>query len=206
MSLALTGPVTQVRIAKAIDLSQQTISRKLRELEDSGYIQRTIGPDGETLRLTKQGEEKLNACLKTIRGIIMTDNVIRLKGKVVSGLGEGRIFLNMPYYVDSFKKLLGFQPFPGTLNVLIYEKEFLEARLELESVKGIEIPEHREENRVLGAVRALPASVSGITPAALIFPARTVHPRSIVELISPFHLREKLSLKDGHEVEIEVFT
>nr|WP_308423740.1 DUF120 domain-containing protein [Sulfodiicoccus acidiphilus] len=206
MSLAVNGQVTQQQIAKAMGISQQTVSRKLRELELAGYIQRTIGPDGESIKLTKQGESKLMECLRTIRGTMVDNNVVKFRGKVVSGLGEGKIFLSMPYYVDSFKRLLGFQPFPGTLNVMLYDKEFLEARLELESVRGVEIPEHREENRVLGAVKALPASILGVTPAALVFPIRTVHPRSVIEVISPYHLREKLSLKDGDEVEIEVFT
>ncbi|MEM0373170.1 MAG: DUF120 domain-containing protein, partial [Sulfolobales archaeon] len=50
-----------------------------------------------------------------------------------------------------------------------------------------------------------PASINGVTPAAVVIPLRTTHPKSIIEVISPYKLREKLNLEDGSEVMIEVY-
>ncbi|MCG2909081.1 MAG: CTP-dependent riboflavin kinase, partial [Stygiolobus sp.] len=70
---------------------------------------------------------------------------------------------------------------------------------------GIVIPEYKESNRVLGSVKAFPATVNSLSPAAVVIPARTTHPKSVVEIISPYYLRERLNLKDGDEVQIEIY-
>ncbi|EZQ06795.1 riboflavin kinase [Candidatus Acidianus copahuensis] len=196
------GEITQQLLAKELEMSQQSVSRKLKELEDKKLISRTISKEGEIIRLTDEGEIYLNSCLETIREAISFQHNIRILGKVTSGLGEGRIFLGMQYYMDSFKKFLGFSPYPGTLNVVIYDKISFENRLFLESGKSIMIPEHREENKVLGAVKAYPASINNVAPAAIVIPLRSIHPKSVIEIVSPYYIREKLGLKDGDEVEI----
>jgi len=137
--------------------------------------------------------------------LILRTRTLHIKGKVTSGLGEGRIFLSLPYYMESFKKYLGFEPYAGTLNLVIYDRISLENRLILDVAKGIVIPEHKEPNRVLGSVKAFPSSINSLSPAAIVIPARTTHPKSVIEIISPYYLRERLSLKDGDEISIEVY-
>lgn len=46
-----------------------------------------------------------------------------IEGEVVSGLGEGRYFLSLPPYKEIFKKILGFEPYEGTLNLKL-DREF----------------------------------------------------------------------------------
>ena len=186
-------------------MSQQTISRKLRELEEDGIIQRILTKEGEYIRLTDKGEEELKSCIEDILNLILRTKVIHIKGKVTSGLGEGRIFLSIPYYKESFKKYLGFEPYAGTLNLVIYDRISLENRLILDIARGITIPEYREPNRVLGSVKAFPSSVNSLSPAAIVIPSRTTHPKSVIEIISPYYLREKLNLKDGDEISVEVY-
>jgi riboflavin kinase len=181
------------------------VSRKLKELEDNGIIKRIISKEGETIRLTEEGERAFSQCVKDLEEILKISRIIKIKAKITSGLGEGRIFLSLPYYVESFKKFLGFEPYPGTLNAVIYDKNSMENRILLDASKGIVIPEHKEPNRVLGSVKAFPANVNSVSPAAIVIPARTTHPKSIIEVISPYFLREKLGLKDGDEIVIEVF-
>lgn len=197
------GIVTQRLLAKELGLSQQSISRKLKELEASNLIIRVESKEGEIIKLTEEGENLLVKCLEEIREALQYQHEIKIRGKVTSGLGEGRIFLSMPYYVESFKKFLGFTPYPGTLNVVIYDKFSFENRLLLDSARCIMIPEHREENRILGAVKVFPVNINNLQPAAIVIPLRTTHPKSVVEVISPYQLREKLNLKDGDEVVIE---
>ncbi|MEM4911999.1 MAG: DUF120 domain-containing protein, partial [Metallosphaera sp.] len=109
------------------------------------------------IRLAENGEKLLEDCIYMLRSTIISSHVLEIRGRATSGLGEGRIFLSLPYYMESFKKFLGFEPFPGTLNLTIYDRTSLENRLMLDVSKAVNIPEHKEENRVLGAVRAFPA-------------------------------------------------
>ncbi|MFP3259474.1 MAG: DUF120 domain-containing protein [Sulfolobus sp.] len=196
---------TQSELAKFLNISQQTVSRKLKELEDNGLIIRIISKDGEIVKLTEEGEKFLLSCIENLRVAVSNNRILKIKGKVTSGLGEGRIFLSLPYYMNSLKKFLGFGPYPGTLNVVIYDRLSMENRLILDANRGIVIPEYKESNRVLGSVKAFPATVNSLSPAAVVIPARTTHPKSVVEIISPYYLRERLNLKDGDEVQIEVY-
>ncbi len=199
------GGVTQEALAKELSMSQQTVSRKLKELEERGLIRRTITSSGEIISLSEKGEELLSQCLELLKDAVTSTHVIKITGRVASGLGEGRIFLSIPYYKESFEKLLGFTPYPGTLNLVIYDRVSLENRLILDTERHILIKEFKSENRVLGAVKAFPASINGLRPAAIVLPLRSAHPKSVIEVISPYFLREKLNLKDGDDVEVEAY-
>ncbi|AEB94598.1 DUF120 domain-containing protein [Metallosphaera cuprina] len=197
--------LTQQDIANELKMSQQSVSRKLKELEERNLIRRSLSKEGEMIRLAENGEKLLEDCIYMLRSTIISSHVLEIRGRATSGLGEGRIFLSLPYYMESFKKFLGFEPFPGTLNLTIYDRTSLENRLMLDVSKAVNIPEHKEENRVLGAVRAFPASVNGLKPAAVVFPLRSVHPKSVIEVIAPYNLRKELNIKDGDEVLIEAY-
>ena len=45
--------------------------------------------------------------------------------------------------------------------------------------------------------------ISGL-PGAVIFPEMSVHGLQVIEVISPFNLRKKLSLSDGSKVTVEM--
>ncbi len=198
-------PVSQNDLSKFLNMPQQTISRKLVEMERSGYIRRHFFPEGEIILLTEKGLSLLQECYIEIKETLELKYQMKLRGKVVTGLGEGKIFLSKEYYKEGFKRILGFVPYPGTLNVLINDEESMRNRIDLDTIRGLEIPEHKERDMVLGAVKAFPARIRSLE-AALVIPARTIHPRSVVEIISPYNLRRELSLSDGDEVEIEVLT
>ncbi|WP_338604848.1 DUF120 domain-containing protein [Sulfolobus tengchongensis] len=197
--------VTQTELARLLNFSQQSISRKLKELEEDKLIVRIISKEGEIIRLTEEGEKFLNTCLTSLKDAILSLHSIEIRGNIVSGLGEGKIFLSMEYYKTQINKIMGFDPYPGTLNIVIYDKQSLENRLLLDSSPSLLIPEYKQKDRVLGAVKLYPASINSIKPAAVVMPLRTTHPKSVIEIISPFYLREKLNLKDGDEVTIEVY-
>ncbi|AHC51600.1 riboflavin kinase [Sulfolobus acidocaldarius SUSAZ] len=197
--------IVQSEVAKSLGISQQTVSRKLKELEDSGIITRTLLKEGELIKLTDEGEKMLRECAESLVDLFAKNRIVKIKAKVTSGLGEGRIFVSLPYYMEAFNKFLGFQPYPGTLNAVIYDRISMENRLLLDLSRGILIPEHKEPNRVLGSVKAFPASINSVSPVAVVIPTRTTHPKSVVELLSPHKLREKLEIEDGDEIEIEVY-
>ncbi len=121
----------------------------------------------------------------------------RLSGTLKSGLGEGRYYVSRPFYLKHFKKLLGFKPFFGTLNL-----EVDETRLKsfLASINPLTVPGFETDERSFGKIRVFPVLVEGKQKAALVFPERTNHPKNEVELIAPLNLRKKLKLKDGSKV------
>ncbi len=166
---------------------KEVIPKKLRELEVLGLVK-----DG---KLTTKGEEFLTTTV---------GKPIVLKGKVVTGDGEGQYYLSLKGYRDQVREKLGFDPYPGTLNVLL-DPESTERRSLLLFRKAIVLKGFEEGGRRYGEVLAYPAQVSGFWPSALIVPLKTHHPPSIIEIIAPVKLRNELRLKDGDEVTVRVY-
>ena len=121
-----------------------------------------------------------------------------ISGIVVSGRGEGEIYVNI--YAREFERRLGFRPYPGTLNVKL-DPEETEKRIRLLSgTNPIVIPPPRG---IPGLVRVHchPAVIRGVK-VFIVEPQVPGYDASIVELISQIYLREALGLKDGDMVEI----
>ncbi|MDY6766450.1 MAG: DUF120 domain-containing protein [Candidatus Nanohaloarchaea archaeon] len=121
---------------------------------------------------------------------------MQMDGVVVSGLGRGADYVGMDAYQHRFAETLGFEPFPGTLNLEVdaaakqrLQETATHHRIEAFSVDGEDY----------SAVDAYPVTVDGAT-AALLEMEVTDHPASIAELISPVNLREELGLEDGDRV------
>ena len=49
----------------------------------------------------------------------MSGNSKIIDGTVVTGLGEGAFFMSMDHYKKEIKNKLGFDAYPGTLNIKI---------------------------------------------------------------------------------------
>jgi riboflavin kinase, archaea type len=109
------------------------------------------------------------------------------RGKVISGVGEGAYYVSA--YSKKFKEILGWEPYPGTLNVCA------EANL---VHKGIYLPPFDS----FSGVRVIPCRVSG-KPAAIAIPDKTRH-KGIIEIISTENLRKSLSLEDGDTLTIQI--
>ena len=114
------GPVfvSTQSIGTMLAISQQTASRRLKGLETQGLITRAMTADGQHVTVTKQGEEELRREYQEYSRIF-TDGgkTYALNGAVVSGIGEGKYYMSLPAYKEQFKTHLGFEPYPGTLNI-----------------------------------------------------------------------------------------
>jgi len=117
-----------------------------------------------------------------------------LKGRVVSGNKRGAYFVSQ--YAERLSHLLGFQPFPGTLNIELPGQPRLPA-------KSFFIPSWSDKSKDYGAVWAYPAVLKN-APVTLLVPEKTQHAPNIIEIISPLCLRSKLGIKDGDYVEVEI--
>ncbi len=122
-----------------------------------------------------------------------------LKGRVFSGGGTGSLFVNLPWAKKQFKEKLGFNPYPGTLNLqLLPGTDVKELR---NGTKGIKIksPEDFHEGRCFKAL------IMEKLWGAVVVPEVPKYPHDLLEIIAPVNLRETLGLKDGMEIEVTVW-
>ena len=122
-------------------------------------------------------------------------------GKVVSGKGEGRYYVSLPPYKRRFKKILGFVPYSGTLNVKLGKA------LDIDKLNPIETDDFIYNEKKYFGVKIVPIRISKFRhdleiEGAIIVPKKTYHSNNIIEIISPVKLRDALSLKDGDLVKI----
>lgn len=193
--------VSTSELAKILGSSQQTASRRILELEQSGYIRREMGVRRQLVRLTEEGVNVLAREFAAYQKLFEKPDRVKVHGRVASGLGEGRYYLGQAGYVDQFREKLGFTPYPGTLNLEIEGPETNKLRL-LKSTPMIRIEGFEAENRTFGAVDAWRARV-GPLECAVILPQRTHHVRTL-EVVAAQYLREALGVKDGDGLDVEV--
>jgi len=133
--------------------------------------------------------------------------VVNLKGKVVSGYGEGEFYVNL--YAKCFKKVLGFIPYPGTLNVMLDSQSIGVRRrvLGLEYIAPIIVHPPQISGYKLMPVKCYPALlVKGLMceEVYIVEPEASRYGLDIIELISNVNLRKTLQLSDGDEVKIQL--
>ncbi len=195
--------VSSRELADKIGQSLQTAARRLKELEEMGLIERNLTKDGQFIVITDKGKQVLYREYVDYKKIFEGEEYIRIKGKVFSGVGEGRYYVSLEGYRRQFVEKLGFDPYPGTLNLKIPKEEMYFRRM-LDREDGILIEGFKTEDRTFGEVKVFKCKVRGIE-GAVVLPKRTHYPADTLEIISPVKLRDKLGLKDGDIVEVEVF-
>ncbi len=121
----------------------------------------------------------------------------KIHGKVATGLGEGQYYISVEGYKNQFIQKLGFEPYPGTLNLKLAEPLPFTRAL----AGSIRIEGFRDENRTFGECRCYPVKINSIR-GAIIRPERTSYPTDLVEVIAPVNLRKTLCLSDEDEVEV----
>lgn len=186
-----------VKIAESIGSSQQTISRKLRNLERAGYLVRTVSNTGMRISLTPESERLLKSLRDELNHVFNMSQP--LKGKVKSGLNEGKFYIEQRQYKEQFVKKLGFKPYPGTLNMSV---DLPELKKFLSNKEPIRIDGFTTQKRSYGGITCYPVKLKD-TNASIIFPDRSVHKEDEVELIASPYLRGKYKLKDDDVLEID---
>jgi CTP-dependent riboflavin kinase len=106
-----------------------------------------------------------------------------LTGKIVSGVKQGAFFTQLDWFQSQCRDKLGFEPYPGTLNLEI-------------SIDDVPIIETLE---------AFPVVVEGIR-AAVVIPAEEVrvHGKNIIEVISDQRLKDVLKVDEGDFVILSI--
>lgn len=183
-----------IKISKDAGVSQQTVSRKLRELESLELIKRQASPEGIVIALDEKGIKLLEKNYGALKNIF-EQKIQKLTGTVEKGLGEGS------YYVSIYKKhiqeKLGFAPFIGTLNLSVNKAQ---AKNFLMQLKKIKIHGFQTKSRTFGAIDCYKVKISDKLDGAVIIPERTNHDESILEVIAPVSLRKKFNLIEGNKI------
>ncbi len=108
---------------------------------------------------------------------------MKVRGKIVGGFGVGGSYVKRKEYYGFFKEMLGYEPFPGTLNV------------ELEEELNFRSWEYYKPSKGGGIYFKL-AYLKG-RKILLIRPELSKHGKRVLEIIGP-----KLNLKPGTYVEL----
>lgn len=198
--------ISTKKLGDSIDLSQQAASLRLIELQRAGLIQRAHSGRGLAVRLTESGLKDVEtflgeASLSLERG----NNRLNFKGTIFTGLNEGRYYISLKGYSKSFVRELGFEPFPGTLNLRLTNEAMIEQRRRLGQMAGTKIPGFSDEMRSYGPVKVFKAKIAGKYPGAVLAIERTHYDNSVLEVISPLNLRKVLKLGDGSECSVTAF-
>ena len=191
---------TALSLAKELGVSQQTASRWMLELERERKISRT--PLG--IRLSQAAGEELERLQAQLDGISQGSGEIFLEGRLVSGFGDGCYYLSQDGYAKQFREKLGFEPFFGTINVLLAGAQDLQARAMLDAKAGIPISGFSSRERKFGGAKCFKAEINSKAIGAVIIPERSHYGNETVEIISPKNLRKTLGLKSGATVRVKV--
>jgi riboflavin kinase len=201
-----TIKVSTEYLAEKMGISQQTASRHLIELEKRDWIKRTITPEGCLIKVTNSGMAELKKLYSDLHLIFEAayPPSVTLDGILFSGLGEGAYYVSKDGYRKQFIEKLGFDPYPGTLNLKLTTEYDMKIRSELESYPAIEIQGFENESRTYGTVKCYPAIINNKVKGAVIYALRSHYNSSVLEIIAPSFLRGKLKLKDGTKVKVEI--
>ena len=197
--------ITTSSLGKSIQRSQQAASKHLLELERDGYIERIRNGQKFSVRITPKGHTeivKISTILKS--SLESSPSYIEFIGNIISGMGEGAYYMSMKGYTKQFKSKLGYVPFPGTLNVKIKDKKFIEAKRELDTHEGIMIDGFSDGKRTYGWVKCYPARINNSVDGMLITLERTHYDDSILELISHNSIKKTSKLSTGSQISIRV--
>ncbi len=201
-----TVKVSTQYLADKMGVSQQTASRHLIQLDEQGLIKRTITPEGCLIRITDSGLGRLKRLYSGLRLIMEAPYPpsVTLEGVLFAGLGEGAYYITRNGYRRQFIEKLGFDPYPGTLNLKLTTEYDMKTRSELQTYPAIEIEGFRDESRTYGPVKCYPTVINNKVKGAVIFALRSHYNSSVLEVIAPICLRKKLKVKDGNKVKVEV--
>jgi riboflavin kinase len=201
--------LTTGEIAKKIKRSQQLASKELLDLEFFGYIKRNKKSKKYTIKVTEKGYQKVYDLFLFLKTAIESfKHIIDFEGHIITGMGEGAYYMSLKGYKQQFKEKLGYEPYPGTLNIKLNSSLYVEAKKEMLKYPSINIEGFSDQSRTFGWVKCYPAYIndSDSINSSILILERTHYDDSIIEIIAPFSIKELFSLKNGDHIKLKVNT
>ena len=118
-----------------------------------------------------------------------------LTGRVASGAGRAAGYTAPAWVREQFRERLGFDPYPGTLNLRI-EGADRRTWLGLRQTEGVAI----EPEPGYCAARCYRVSIEGRIAGAIVLPLVSGYPEDLLEVAAPVRLRDALGSEDGTPV------
>ena len=199
--------ITTSDLGKDIKRSQQAASRHLLDLENAGYIERLRKGQTFRIKITNRGYSEIERLYSTLKSAIESIPFsIDFEGTVVSGMGEGAYYMSLEGYRKQFKDKLGFEPYPGTLNVKLIDQIFMNARREIGRYPSVFINGFSDNMRTYGWVKCYKANINkgAVNNAAALVLERTHYDDSMLEIIAPICLKEAIGIQNGDRISIKV--
>ncbi|MHA1293971.1 MAG: DUF120 domain-containing protein [Promethearchaeota archaeon] len=201
--------MSSVEFGEKLNLSQQTASRRIKKLEDLGWIERKTDGKTQIIRITKLGANVMLDMYKKLKEIL--ENIL-IVGEVIEGMKEGGYYVAIKGYFEQFQEKLGFKPYLGTLNLKLTDinKELLKENIKNRAPIIIEGFVDENAGRSYGPVNCYDCFISRLDnqtkkiKAAILKIERTHHKKNIVEILAEQYLRDELNLKDGDKLRIEL--
>ena len=198
--------VSSSKLGEALDITQQAASLRLVKLEKAGLIKRAHSGRGLAVRFTDAGLRTAGSFYTGLRGALeRAPGRLDFRGTVFTGFGEGGYYVSLKGYAKPFMEALGFEPFPGTLNLRLSNESMVEQRKSLDYLDGVEVSGFRDKTRTYGPVKCFKALVGARFRGAVLAIERTHYDSSVLEVISPINLRKSLRLRDGDECPVTVY-
>ncbi|MFQ5951322.1 MAG: DUF120 domain-containing protein, partial [Candidatus Geothermarchaeales archaeon] len=153
---------------------------------------------------TAKAMEELENLRRELDSAFQSPGTFDFEGELFIGFGEGAYYMSKRPYRRQFYKLLGFDPYPGTLNLRLRDRSHRRKNIRLRSLKGIHIYGFDDEERSYGGLDSFRATIQDRIEGAVIIPVRSAYGNDTSELIAPMYLREELDLEDGDTVRYKV--
>ncbi|HEX2106215.1 MAG TPA: DUF120 domain-containing protein [Nitrososphaera sp.] len=199
--------VTTTLLGRGIGRSQQAASKHLLDLETSGYIERLKKGQKFAVKVTDKGYSEIQSLYLSLRAAIeSTPATMDFNGNVISGMGEGAYYMSLEGYKRQFREKLGYEPYPGTLNVRLTDQIDMNSRLELGKYPSIFINGFSDGTRTYGWVKCYRATINdgAIDNAAVLVLERTHYDDSMLEVIAPISIKQTAGIKNGDRIKVQV--
>jgi CTP-dependent riboflavin kinase len=126
-----------------------------------------------------------------------------LRGRLVSGVGQGQRFTRLEWARRQFVEKLGIDPFPGTVNLIVDDPQSMEVWERLKDTPGVRIDNPNAGPQDCHA-RCYPVSIEGRIEAAIVLPEVTGNSPAQIEIIAAIEVRDALGIDDGDSLRIEI--
>ena len=95
--------------------------------EKAGYLKRSFQGKQQQIQLTNKGKEVLQQAYMDLSLLWQKyqkkKDGFLMRGVLQTGLGEGKYYMSLQGYKDKLSKILGWVPYPGTLNLKLREEK-----------------------------------------------------------------------------------
>ncbi|MDQ3807587.1 MAG: CTP-dependent riboflavin kinase [Thermoproteota archaeon] len=199
--------LTTTLLGKDIGRSQQAASKHLLDLETSGYVERLKKGQKYAVKVTDKGYSEIQSLYLSLRAVLESAPAsMDFEGNVISGMREGAYYMSLEGYRRQFREKLGYEPYPGTLNVRLTDQIYMNGRLELGKHPSIFINGFSDGTRTYGWVKCYRATINdgAIDNAAVLVLERTHYDDSMLEVIGPISIKQASGIKNGDRIKVQV--